>query len=207
MGASIFPSGSGAGSKVWGLIVAGYSAAAVALVAVLTFNGASGVPAAAIVGAGGLVLIGLLLPIAGMLQLRRGLAPAERYARWGFSFQVFGLLLLLFGVALVVVVSSLLGYFLSFVIIAVGAASAVAGAFLLRRHFLFMAANPRSVAYLMIATVMVFSGVELISGSNIAFQYWISQLENTIYVDVGATVSACGCVIAAYSYYTLFKRK
>lgn len=42
MGASIFPSGSGAGSKVWGLIVAGYSAAAVALVAVLTFNGASG---------------------------------------------------------------------------------------------------------------------------------------------------------------------
>lgn len=37
--------------------------------------------------------------------------------------------------------------------------------------------------------------------SNMAFWYLISRLENTIYVDMGEAVSACGCVLEAYFLY------
>ena len=62
-----------AAPKAWGLVVAGYSTAAMGLVAFLTINGASGIPTAVTIGTAVLVGIGLLLPTAGMLQLRRGL--------------------------------------------------------------------------------------------------------------------------------------
>ena len=104
-------------SKAWGLVVAGYSTAAMALVAFLTINGASGIPTAATIGTAFLVAIGLLLPAAGMLQLRRGLGPIKRAARYGFAMQAFGLLGLLFGAVLVVVASSLSGYLLSAVFV------------------------------------------------------------------------------------------
>jgi hypothetical protein len=191
-------------AKGWRLVVAGYSTVAVGLVVFLTTNGASGIPMAATIGAAGLVMIGLLLPATGMLQLRRRLAPIESAARYGYAMQAFGLLVLLFGVVLVVELSSLSGYLASAVLVAAAGASAITGAVIIRRHFIGgIASNTRNVTYLILGTVLIFSGVGIIVGSNIAFEYWISQVANTIYVDIGATVSACGCVLAAYSFYVL----
>ena len=94
-------------------MVAGYSMGAVALVAFLTINGASGIPAAGTVGTAGLLVIGLLLSVVGMLQLRRGVGSTQRAARYGLALQGFGLVGLLFGVVLVVVIASLSGYLVS----------------------------------------------------------------------------------------------
>src|ERR1700690_176124 len=121
--------------KAWNLVVLGYLTAAVALVAFLTINGTSGIPIAATIGTAGLVAIGFLLPIAGMLQLRRALGPIKSAGRNGFAMEAFGLLGLLFGVVFVVVTSSLLGYFLSAVFVVASGVLAIAGAVFLRRHF------------------------------------------------------------------------
>jgi hypothetical protein len=194
-------------SKAWGLIVGGYSTAAVGLVAFLTINGASGIPTVATIGTAILVVIGLLLPAAGMLLLRRGLDAIKSAARYGFAMQALGLLGLLFGVVLVVAASSLSGYSISAVFVVTAGALAMAGAVLLRGQYMFASSsNARGVAYLIFGTALIFSGVGLIVGSNIAFEYLISQVENTIYVDIGATVSACGCILAAYSFFILHNR-
>jgi hypothetical protein len=200
------PSKAKTSSKAWNLVVTGYSTAAVALVVFLTINGASGIPAAAIIGTVILAAIGFLLPLAGMLQLRRELGPIKSVARYGFALQAFGLLSLMFGVVLVVAVSSLFSYFLSAVFVAAASVSAIAGSVLLRKHFIStIASNSRIAVYLIFGTVLIFSGVGVIVGSNIAYEYWISQVANTIYVDIGATISACGFVLAAYSFFTLSK--
>jgi len=197
------PAGTETASKAWGLVVAGYSITAVALVAFLTINGASGIPTAATIGTAGLVIVGLLLPTAGMLQLRRRLSPVEKAARRGFAMQALGLPGLLFGVVLVVEVATLSGYFLSAALVAASGVSGVVGAVLLRAYYDVLGAKSRDVAYLMLGTVLLFTGVGIIVGSDIAFEYWISQVENTVYVDMGATVSACGCALAAYSFFVL----
>jgi hypothetical protein len=196
---------SAADVKAWGRVVAGYSVAAVALVVFLTINGASGIPAVATIGTAGLAVIGLLLPIAGILQLRRGIASGKTVPRLGFVLQAFGLFSLMFGLVFVVAVSSLSSYLLSALFVMVAGVSAIAGAVLLRRHFICVnTSNKRAAVFLILGTALVFTGVGLIVASNIAFQYLISQLENTVYVDVGATVSACGCILAAYSFFTLY---
>ena len=193
-------------SKAWRLVVAGYSTAAMALVVFLMINGASAIPTEAIIGVVILVAIGFLLPLAGMLQLRRGLGPVKSAGRYGFAMQACGLLGLLFGVVLVVVVSSLFSYFLSAVFVAAAGASAISGAALLRKHFnSAIASNNRILMWLIFGTALIFSGEGVIVGSNIAYEYWISQVANTIYVDVGAAVSACGFVLAAYSFFILSK--
>lgn len=176
--------------------------------AFLTINGASGIPTAATIGTAVLVVIGLLLPAAGMLLLRRGLGAIKSAARYGFAMQALGLLGLLFGVVLVVAASSLSGYFVSAVFVVTTGVLAIAGAVLLRGHYMFASSSntSRAVAYLIFGTALIFSGVGLIVGSNIAFEYLISQVENTIYVDIGATVSACGCILAAYSFFALHNR-
>jgi len=200
------PSGKTVASRAWGLVVVGYSITAVALVAFLTINGVSGIPDAATIGTAGLVVIGLLLPTAGMLQLGRRLSPIERAARFGFAMQALGLLGLLFGVVLVVEVTTLSGYFLSAALIAASGVSATAGAVLLRGHYGAPQPRSRGIAYLILGTLLLFTGVGIIVGSDIAYEYWISQVENTVYVDMGATVSACGCVLAAYSFFVLHNR-
>jgi hypothetical protein len=198
------PPGVKTASKAWGLVVAGYSTAAVALVAFLTINGASGTPMAATIGTASLLAIGLLLPTAGMLQLRRTLGPSTRAARYGYAMQAFGLLGLLIGVVIVVVVSSLSGHLVGAVFVVAAGVSAIAGAVLLREHYISaIASNTRGVAYLILGTALIFSGAGLIVASNVALEYLISDMQNTIYVDVGATVSACGCVLAAYSFFVL----
>jgi hypothetical protein len=207
MGASTHPSlDVKTASNGWSLVVAGYSIVAVALVAFLTINGASGIPMAATIGTAFLVIIGFLLPTAGMLQLRKGLGQIENAARYGYAMQAVGLLFLLFGVVLVVVVSSLSGYLVSATLVAIAGASAIAGAVLLRKHYGDIASKTRNAMFLILGTALIFSGVGIIVGSNIAFEYWISQVANTIYVDIGATISACGCVVAAYSFYVLHNR-
>ena len=192
-------------SLTWYLVVIGYSTVAVGLVAFLTINGASGIPSAATIGTAVLLVIGFLLPVAGMLGLR-SLEPSKRAARYGFAMQAFGLLGLLIGVVLVVAISSLTGYLLSAVFVATAGVLAIVGAVLLRGHYSTTAPNSRGVTYLIFGTALVFSGAGLIVGSNIAFEYLISQVQNTVYVDLGATVSACGCVLAAYSFFVLHSR-
>jgi hypothetical protein len=97
----------------------------------------------------------------------------------------------------VVAVSSLTAYFLSAFLIMASGASALVGAVFLRRHYLSLSeSNSRSAIYLFTGTALIFSGAALIAWSNVAFEYLISQLQNTIYVDMAATVSACGCVLA-----------
>jgi len=195
-----------ASPKAKGLVVAGYSTAAAALVAFLTINGASGIPTAATIGTAVLIATGLLMPAAGMIQLRRRLGPIEGAARLGYAAQALGLVGLLFGVVLIVATSSLPGDLVgAFSIVAAGALSIV-GALLLRRYYLSATANAGGVAFLMLGTLVIFSGVGLIVGSNVAFWYLISQVQNTVYVDIGATITACGCVIEAYSFRVLHDR-
>jgi len=192
-------------SKAWGLVVAGYSVAAVGLVAFLTINGASGIPTVAMIGTAGLLAIGLLLPAAGMLQLRRGLNPSQSAARYGFAMQGLGLVGIFFCAVTVFVASSLSGYLVSAVLILASGALAMVGAVFLRRHYAGSgASNARNIGYFVIGTALIFSGVGLIVGSNMAlYSFLISQVENTVYVDMGATVSASGCVVAAYSFFVL----
>ena len=201
---TISPSEKKPASKAWGLIVAGYSIATVALLAFLTINGESGTSSAATFGTAALLALGLLLPAAGMFQLRKGLDSIKSPSRYGFAMQAFGLIGLFIGVLLIVVVPSFSGYLLSAVFVVPAGASAIAGAVLLRRHYIdAKASNSIGIACLIFGTTLIFSGAGVILASNIAFWYLISQVQNTVYVDIGATISACGCVLAAYSYFAL----
>jgi len=193
-------------SKASNLVVAGYSTVAVGLVAFLTINGASGIPSAATIGTAVLLVIGFLLPVAGMLGLRRSLETSKRAVRNGFALQAIGLLGLLIGVVLVVAVSTLTGYLLSAAFVATAGVLAVAGTVLLRRYYSTTATNARGATYLIFGTTLIFLGAGLIVGSNIEYEYLISQVQSTIYVDIGATISACGCFLAAYSFFILHAR-
>lgn len=192
-------------SRAGRLVVAGYSTAAAALVAFLTINGASGIPTAATIGTAVLLAIGLLLPAAGMLRLRVGQGPGATAARFGYPLQALGLVGLLSGLVLIVVTATLSGYLVGAVFIMAAGVLAISGAILLRRHYT-TAANAGGVACLISGTALIFSGAGAVVASNLAFEYLISQVQNTIYVDAGATVSACGCVLLAYAFFVLDER-
>jgi hypothetical protein len=196
-------------SKVWSLIVLGYSIEFVALVAFLTINGASGIPTAATIATVILIVAGLLLPASGMLLLRRSIDPAKKAARNGLALQGFGLIGLLIGVVIAYTASALTGFFVSLLFIIMSGASALAGVIFMRRHYVSIGvSNVRNIRWLVLGTVLIFSGVGLIAGSNIAFEYYVlSQVENTVFVDIGATVTAWGCVLAAYSFFVLHNRR
>jgi hypothetical protein len=189
-----------AASKAGRVVVVGYSTAAAALVAFLTINGASGIPTAATIGTACLLIVGLLLPAAGMLQLRRGLGKVGTIARLAYPMQALGLIGLLFGLVLIVGTATLSGYLVGAVLIVTAGVLAIAGALSLRAYYATTAASTRGAAWLIFGTALIFSGAGVVVGSNLAFEYLISQVQNTIYVDAGATITACGCVIAAYSF-------
>ena len=190
------------------LIVAGYAAAALGLVAFLTINGMSGVSAFVEIGTTALVVIGLLLPAVGMLQLRRTVDGSRKAARDGLALQALGLVGLLLGLVPLQVSSSLSAlYGISAVVIVAAAASAVGGASLTRSHLRGInAALGRGADYLILGMVLIFAGVALILGSNVASYFVLSGVGNTVYCDVGATISACGSVTAAYACFVMHAR-
>ena len=55
--------------------------------------------------------------------------------------------------------------------------------------------------------MLIFAGVALILGSNVAFYFVLSSVGNTAYCDVGATLSACGSVIASYAWFVMQARR
>jgi hypothetical protein len=191
-------------SRALGMVVAGYAVAAGALVAFITINGASAVPPLASGVTVVLILVGLLLPPAGMLMLRRGFDKTRSSARNGLILQGFGLVILLSGIILAVTSSSLTGFFVAAVLLFVSGGSVLAGTSLFRKgHASIRVSRPRGVDYLPLGMVLLLSGMGLIVASNIAYEYVLSQAGNTVYADIGATISACGCVVAAYSFFLL----
>ena len=192
-------------SRAWGIVIIGYATAAAGLLAFLTINGASGVPTTEIAGTAILLTVGLLLPAAGMLLLGRGFDQTSRTPRRGFSALGIGMIGLFFGV-LLVYESSLLGCLVSALVIIASAALAVGGARVMRNLYRSHKPIVNGFTYLIIGIALTFSGAGLIAGSKIASYYLISQLQSTVYMDVGATVSAYGLVLAAYSFFVLHAR-
>lgn len=190
-------------------VIAGYIVATLGLVAVLTINGVSGIPAAVAMGGAVLVATGLVLPAAGMLQLRQTINPDRSRARSGLLLLALGLIGLLVGVMPLATSSSLSAlFFVSGIVIATSAASALGGAFLLRGYYGDIGASTRAgVDYLILGTALIFSGVAVILGSNIAKYFWLSDVGNNVFTDVGVAVSACGCVVSAYSFFVLQARR
>ena len=179
------------------LLVAGYSMSMAALLAFLTINGANGTPLAATLGTAVLLAIGLLLPAAGMLLMTRSRAAIKSAARIlaflcrRLVWSVYFLDLYLLSPCL-----QLSGYLIGAVFVVTAAVSAIAGTLLLQGHYLSASAsNAGGVVWLIFGTALIFGGAGTVAASNIAFWYLISQVENTIYVDMGATISACGCCL------------
>ena len=192
-------------SRAFGRVVAGYAVAAGALVAFITINGASAVPPLASGVTAVLISVGLLLPTAGMLMLRRGFDKTRSSARNGLVMQGFGLVVLLLGIILAVTSSSLSGFFAATVLLIASGGSVLAGTFLFRKHYTSIGVSRlRGVDYLLLGMVLLLSGMGLIVASNIAYEYFLSQVGNAVYGDIGATVSACGCIVAAYSFSLLY---
>lgn len=195
-------------TMAWSEVIAGYLLATLGLVALLTINGAAGFPGAIGIGTAVLVAIGLLLPAVGMLQLRRAVNHDRRAARYGLAMQALGLIGLLFGVLPLASSSTISALFVvSAILIATSAAFALGGALLLRHHYTDIgASNGQGVDYLILGTTLIFFGVALILGSNLGKFFFLSEVGNTVYTDVGAAVAACGCVIAAYAFFVLKPR-
>jgi hypothetical protein len=185
-------------SKSWALLVAGYSILAVAMLAFLTVNG---VPATAVgtITTAALIGLGLLLPAAGLLEVARRMDPPRGGARKGLALLSLSLIGLLIGLVVSFVAASLSGHLVSAVFIVPSGISGLAGAIFISKQ---ATARP-----LVAGAALIAIGAALIPASNIAvLAYWISDMGKDIYQDAGATVAACGCVLAAYSFFVLRRR-
>jgi hypothetical protein len=202
-------SGAHAGDRAWRLMVEGYATATLGLIAFLTINGVSGIPAVAEIGTAALIVIGLLLPAAGTLRLRGARDANRRAARDGLGLLALGLVGLLLSLLPIQVSSSLsVAYVVSAVLMVASSASALTGTLLIRSHSSDIGPSSRRAADdLIIGTGLIFAGVALILGSNVAMYFVLSSVGNTVYCDVGATISACGCVIAAYACFVMGARR
>jgi hypothetical protein len=182
-------------SKSWALIVVGYSILAVAMLAFLTINGVSAAAAGTIVTAA-LIGLGILLPAAGTLAVARRMEPSQGTARKGLVLLSLSLIGLLIGLVLSFVASSLPGHLVSAVFIVPSGIAGLAGAIFISRQ-----ARARLVVA---GAALIAVGAALIPASNIAlYAYWILDIDKNTYQDIGATVAACGSVVAAYSFYVL----
>jgi len=186
-----------AASKSWTLVVVGYSVLAAAMLAFLTVNGVSST-AVGTIGTAGLLGLGLVLPVVGMLELARHIDPSRGGTRTGLTLQSACLIALLIGLLLSFFASSLAGHMASATFIMLSGISGLAGAILI--------SNEVGVRQLVLGAVLIAIGAALIPLSNIASQmYWVQDLEKNVYQDIGATVAACGCVLAAYSCFVIRK--
>ena len=182
-------------SKSWALVVAGYSILAVAMLAFLTVNGVSATAVGTITTAA-LIGLGLLLPAAGMLEVARRMEPPQSGARKGLALLSLSLIGLLIGLVVSFVAASLPGHLVSAVFIVPSGISGLAGA-------IFISKQARA-RLLVAGAALIAVGAALIPAANIAvLAYWISDMGKNIYQDVGATVAACGCVLAADSFFVL----
>ena len=184
-------------SRIWALAVLGYSVLAAAMVAFLTINGTSSTAVGTIATAG-LIGLGLMLPAVAMLELTRRFDPSQRRARTGLALQAVYPVGLLIGLLLSFFASSLPGHVLSAAFIVLAAAAGLIGAALISRQ--------AGVPQLVVGVGLIAAGAALIPASNIAVQMdWVSDLEKNVLQDLGATVAACGCVVAAYSCFVIGK--
>lgn len=189
----------------------GYSILAVAMVAFLTINGVSDT-AVGTIGTSCLLGLGLLLPVAGMLELTKRISRARGASKKGLVLQS----LSLFGILIGLVVSfvagqvgptteaevamSISGHVIAGIFIVLAGTSGLVGAIYLSRSL--------GTTYLVVGAALIAIGAALIPVANIALRrYGISDLQNHIYQDIGATVAACGGVLAAYSFFVLRSRR
>jgi hypothetical protein len=182
-------------SKSWVLVVTGYCILAAAMLAFLTINGVSGTAAGTITTAT-LIGLGLLLPATGTLQMARHVKPPHGTARNGLVLQSLSLIGLLIGLVVSFVASSLSGHLVSAVFIVPSGVLGLAGAILI--------AKQAGTRQLVTGAALIALGAALIPASNIALlTYWTSDMGKNIYQDIGATLAACGSVVAAYSFFIL----
>ena len=185
-------------SKSWALVVTGYCILAAAILAFLTINGISST-AAGTIGTAGLIILGLLLPAAGMLELARRMDPLQGTARKGLVLQSLSLIGLLLGLVVSFAASSLSGHLVSAVFIVPSGVSGLVGA-------IFLSKETRA-RQLIAGVALIATGAALIPASNIALLAgWLLDLDKNIYEDIGATLAGCGCVVAAYSFFVLRRR-
>jgi hypothetical protein len=184
-------------SRSWNLVVIGYSTLAAAMLAFVTINGESS-SAVGTIGTAGLLGFGLVLPAAGMLELARRLDPSNRRMRTGLALQGVCSGGLLLGLLVSFFASSLSGHVVSAAFIAFAGVSGLVAAILISKE--------AGVPQLVVGAALIAIGAALIPASNIASQmYWVQDLEKNVYQDIGATVAACGCVVAAYSCFVMRK--
>ena len=173
-------------AKSWALVVTGYCSLAVAMLAFLTINGMSSTSPGTI-GTAGLLVLGLLLPAAGMLELARRKDPPQGATRKGLVLQSLSLVGLLIGFVVSYVASSIPGYLVSGVFIVLAGAAALAGAIFISKE-----ARARQ---LVAGAALIAIGTALIPASNIALLAgWLVDIDKNIYVDIGATVAGCGSI-------------
>jgi len=179
------------------MVVVGYSVLAAAMLAFLTVNGVSST-AFGTIGTAGLLGLGLVLPVVGMQELARRIDPSKGGTRTGLTLQSLCLIGLLIGLLLSFFASSLPGHMASATFIALSGISGLVGAILI--------SNELGARQLVLGAVLLAIGAALIPASNIGSQmYWVQDLEKNVYQDIGATVAACGCVLAAYSCFVIRK--
>jgi hypothetical protein len=191
-------------SRTSRFVAFGFTMSALGFVAILTTNGTSGGIFSEVLSitAASLLAMGFLIPASGMFLFGRNLG--ER-ARRSFFLQGSGMAILFLGVIIVGLSSSLTGYLMGSIFLGPSVGLSLTGAILFRRFCgTNFAALQGGANYFVLAIVLIFSGMGLIVGANIAFYYVLSQVESTVYSDVGATISAYGCVLAAYSFFILY---
>ena len=182
-------------SKSLALVVAGYAVLAAAMLAFLTVNGQSAT-AAGTIGTAGLLVLGLLLPAAGMLELARRMDPPQGTARKGLVLQSLGLIGLLIGFAVSFAASSLSGYLVAGVVIVLSGTAGLAGAIFISKE-----AKARQ---LVVGAALIAIGATLIPASNIALHAgWLLDIDKNIYMDIGAALAGCGSIVTAYSFFLL----
>ena len=193
-----------AGFRAWYMVGGGYAAATLGLLLDLPTIGSSGTSAVVTIGIGLLIAIGILLAAAGMLQLRRAVARGQVDARRGLGMQGLGLVLLLVGV-LGLQISPALPVLLGVGIFVFAALALVmVGGWKVRRHYSILGVRKaKDVSYLVVGTALVFIGVFVILGSKIGYYFLFPDVTSTVVNDVGAAISASGCVVATYSSFLL----
>jgi hypothetical protein len=132
-----------------------------------------------------------------MVRMAMSIGHSQLRAGRGLEMQAAGMVGLLFGVVLIVFLSSFSGHLGGASLVAAAGALALVGVVFFREY-------AGSVLICALGTLLIFSGVGIIAGSSIAAAVgWITQVENTVAADVGATVTACGFVLSAYSFFVL----